>query len=69
VKELGITYPVLLDTDGEIWKRWGQRWWPTLYVIDKKGHVRYRWAGELEFNHAGGEAIVRRVIQQLLAAE
>jgi hypothetical protein len=67
VKQLGITYPVLLDTDGENWRRWGQEWWPTVYLIDRKGRVRYRWTGELEWKNAGGEAKLARLIQQLLA--
>jgi len=66
VKELGITYPVLTDPEGENWKRWGQRWWPTVYVIDRQGRARYRWAGELEWKGAGGEAITTRQIQDLL---
>lgn len=66
-KELGITYPVLIDTPGENWRRWDQRWWPTVYLLDHKGRVRYRWTGELEYRNAGGEAIMTRLIEGLLA--
>ena len=66
VKELGITYPILLDNQGTNWNRWGQQFWPTVYLIDKLGHVRYRWEGELEFEHAGGEAKMARLIEDLL---
>jgi len=66
VKELGITYPVLLDPDAKNWSRWAQQYWPTIYLIDKKGRVRYRWAGELEYDHAGGEEIMASRIQELL---
>lgn len=66
VKKLGITYPVLLDAKAENWSRWGQQYWPTVYLIDRRGHVRYRWAGELEYQGAGGEAIMAKHIEELL---
>ena len=66
VKELGITYPVLLDQQGTNWGRWGQAYWPTVYLIDKRGHVRYRWLGELEYQKAGGEATMGKLIERLL---
>ena len=66
VKELGIAYPVLLDQQGTNWARWGQHWWPTVYLIDKRGNVRYRWEGELEYKNAGGEAKMARLVNELL---
>jgi thiol-disulfide isomerase/thioredoxin len=62
----GINYPVLLDPKGVNWDRWGQHYWPTIYLIDKHGRVRYRWAGELEYERAGGEAAMARLVNQLL---
>jgi hypothetical protein len=66
IRRLGITYPVLLDPNGANWNRWGQHYWPTVYLIDKHGRVRYRWEGELEYDRAGGEAIMARLVSQLL---
>jgi peroxiredoxin len=66
VKELGITYPVLLDSDHQNWNRWQQRIWPAIYLIDKQGRVRYLWEGELEYENAGGEAKMTRLIMELL---
>ncbi len=66
VKKLGITYPILLDQKGANWRRWEQHFWPTVYLIDKNGRVRYRWAGELEFENAGGEEIMASYVQKLL---
>src|SRR5579871_2769771 len=66
VKRLGITYPVLIDRQGKNWTRWQQQFWPTVYLIDKHGQVRYYWEGELEWNHAGGEAIMTQKIEELL---
>lgn len=67
VKELGITYPVLIDEKAENWRRWEQQWWPTVYLIDRKGRARYRWAGELDWEGAGGERTMGRAIDHLLS--
>jgi thiol-disulfide isomerase/thioredoxin len=66
VKELGITYPVLIDSDLKNWNRWQQHVWPAICLIDKRGRVRYGWEGELEYNGAGGEAKMTRLIEALL---
>ncbi len=66
VKELGITYPVLIDGQSENWQRWGQRYWPTVYVLDKAGRVRFKWEGELNSGGAGGEKKVAGLVQNLL---
>lgn len=67
VHELGIEYPVLLDNDYANWNRWQQQYWPAVYVVDKRGRVRYRWEGELNSGNAGGEAAIAGVIEKLLA--
>ena len=66
VKELRITYPVFLDPKCTNWNRWHQSVWPTVYLVDKQGRVRYAWEGELEYQGAGGEAKMTRLIETLL---
>jgi thiol-disulfide isomerase/thioredoxin len=66
VKELGISYPVLVDAEKQNWRRWEQAVWPAIYLIDKHGRVRYMWEGELEYQGAGGEAKMTRLIEDLL---
>lgn len=66
MKKAGISYPILLDQKAANWARWGQQYWPTVYLVDKKGRVRFRWAGELEYDNAGGEQIMAANIQRLL---
>ncbi len=62
VKELGIEYPILLDSQNQNWRRWNQRYWPTIYLLDKAGRVRHRHIGELR----GDEAQLFRHIETLL---
>jgi thiol-disulfide isomerase/thioredoxin len=42
-----LTFPVAVDNDGATWKAWGNRYWPSIYLVDKTGAVRSRWEGEL----------------------
>ena len=65
VKALGITYPVLIDGDGVNWNRYHQEYWPAVYVIDKKGALRYRWNGELQWDGQDGYGQVTAVIEKL----
>jgi thiol-disulfide isomerase/thioredoxin len=37
VKRLGITYPVLLDPDLEMWQEYENRGWPARYLFDGNG--------------------------------
>lgn len=66
VKELGLQHPILIDGKGENWQRWSQQYWPSVYLVDKRGKVRYRWQGELEFKEQGGERRVGALIHRLL---
>jgi peroxiredoxin len=65
VRALGITYPVLIDGEGTNWNRYHQEYWPTVYVIDKKGTLRYKWAGELQWDGQDGYGEVTAVIEKL----
>jgi len=66
VKAHHIEYPVLVDSGGANWNRWSQHYWPTVYLLDRRGHIRYRWEGELEYAGAGGEGKMARLVEQLL---
>ena len=43
-KEYGMSYPVLLDSDGKVGKLYGAKTTPHMYVIDKDGTIRYNGA-------------------------
>ena len=65
IRHDGIAYPVLIDADHKNWDRWHQQFWPTIYLIDKHGRIRYRWEGELEYNGQNGTAKVAQLIAEL----
>jgi thiol-disulfide isomerase/thioredoxin len=56
-----IHYPVVTDNDFAIWNRYGNRAWPTMYLIDTHGVIRYTHVGE------GSYVQTEQQIQALLA--
>jgi hypothetical protein len=67
VKENKMLYPIAVDSGAKTWRAWGNRWWPSVYLIDKQGNVRVRWDGELNWKGSDGETRMRRWIEYLLA--
>lgn len=46
INEFDLPYPVLLDNSYANWDRFANRAWPTKYLIDAKGYLRYQRSGE-----------------------
>jgi len=61
IRRLEIPYAVAQDNQGATWKAYRNRYWPTLYLIDKAGQIRYVHIGE------GAYEETEAAIQQLLA--
>ena len=61
VHQSDIQYPVTQDNDGATWRAYNNRYWPTLYLIDKRGHIRYTHIGEGAYDET------EAAIQALLA--
>jgi thiol-disulfide isomerase/thioredoxin len=61
VQRAGILYPVAQDNEGVTWRAFDNLYWPTMYLIDKRGHLRYTHIGE------GAYTATEQAIQSLLA--
>ena len=59
-QRLDVPYAVAQDNDGGTWRAYRTRYWPTLFLIDKRGHLRYTHIGE------GAYAETEQAIQDLL---
>ncbi|MGB7950695.1 MAG: redoxin domain-containing protein [Candidatus Binatia bacterium] len=46
VRDHAIQYPVAIDNDFNTWNRYNNRYWPAMYLIDKRGIIRYLRIGE-----------------------
>jgi thiol-disulfide isomerase/thioredoxin len=58
---LGVDYPVAIDNEYRIWRAFDNDAWPTFYFIDTHGRIRYRVAGEGDYERS------ERMIQTLLS--
>lgn len=63
IRDLDVPYPVAQDKQGEVWRAYSNRYWPTQYLIDKQGFIRYVHIGE------GDEQKTEAAIQALLAEQ
>lgn len=58
---LGIRYPVVTDNDYATWRAYDVDAWPTLFLVDKHGRIRWSHVGEGAYEEA------EKVIKVLLA--
>lgn len=60
MKDLGITFPVVLDNSYGTWNAYGNQYWPRKYIIDLEGNIVYDHIGEGKYQET------EEVIQKLL---
>ena len=62
-----IEYPVLLDNDQKNWEAFANRFWPTVYLIDERGYLRYQHSGE--GGYAETEAALAELVREAAAPQ
>lgn len=60
LEEAGVTFPAVLDSDGEVARRYGLRGMPSTYLLDREGVVRKIGPGAID---AAG---LRQALQEIL---
>jgi cytochrome c biogenesis protein CcdA/thiol-disulfide isomerase/thioredoxin len=60
VHDQGITYPVAIDNSYLTWESYDNSQWPSQYLIDQTGQLRYLYAGE--GNYGETETLVRDLL-------
>jgi thiol-disulfide isomerase/thioredoxin len=60
IQDMNIDYPVAIDSNYAIWNAFNNQYWPALYLIDAKGHIRFHQFGEGEYDKS------EQALQQLL---
>ena len=63
VASLGIRYPVVSDNDYQTWNAYKVEAWPTVFLLDKQGRIRWMRVGEGDYEEA------ERLILKLLAEQ
>ncbi|MCA9161987.1 MAG: redoxin domain-containing protein [Planctomycetales bacterium] len=67
IAEAGFQFPILVDNEKRNWNAWGNSMWPSVYLVDSAGRIRYWWYGELNWQGQEGEKRLRQRIEELLA--
>jgi thiol-disulfide isomerase/thioredoxin len=62
VAALGIKYPVVTDQDYSTWKAYKVEAWPTLFLLDKQGRVRWNHVGEGYYDET--EAAIKKLLAE-----
>lgn len=62
IAELGIKYPVVTDNDYSIWKAYDVEAWPTVFLLDKQGRVRWSHVGEGYYDET--EAMIQKLLAE-----
>ncbi|MFL6228572.1 MAG: redoxin domain-containing protein [Pyrinomonadaceae bacterium] len=63
VSSLGLRYPVVTDDDYATWRAYNVEAWPTVFILDRRGRVRYEHVGEGHYEEQ------ERAVKTLLAEE
>jgi type IV secretory pathway TrbF-like protein len=53
---------VLIDNGFATWRAWGNRYWPALYLVDKRGRIRHVAIGEGRYDET--EAQIRALLAE-----
>jgi thiol-disulfide isomerase/thioredoxin len=62
-----VTWPVFQDNEAKTWNAYGTRAWPTFFLVDKNGVIRYTHRGEISEKYPNGIAPLEDAIKALLA--
>ena len=60
--ELGVVWPIAIDSDWVTWRAWNNRYWPAMYLIDKEGNLRHLKIGE--GNYTQTEAVIADLLAE-----
>ncbi len=60
-RNLGIEFPIAVDSNFAIWRAFNNQYWPAFYFIDAQGCIRHHQFGENQYEKS------EQVIQELLA--
>jgi len=62
-EDLGVSWPVILDNDKQIWRAYRNNYWPRFYLVNKQGQIVYDHIGEGAYDETA------RQIEAALAVE
>src|SRR6516164_8054572 len=49
MRDFNIDYPIALDSDHVLWRRFKNDYWPAFYLVDANGNIRFHQLGEGDY--------------------
>ncbi len=62
IRELKIPYAVALDNDFKIWNSFKVWAWPSMFILDKQGRIRFTHVGEGAYRES--EEMIRQLLKE-----
>ena len=59
-RNLGVEYPVAVDSGYRVWGAFANRFWPAVYIADAEGRIRHHHFGEGEYPQT--EMVIQRLL-------
>ncbi|HEY0463088.1 MAG TPA: redoxin domain-containing protein [Polyangiaceae bacterium] len=59
-RDIGISFPIAVDSQRVIWSAFSNEYWPALYFVDAQGRIRHHQFGEGEYERS--ETIIRQML-------
>lgn len=66
IKKFKLHHPVMMDNNFSYWKALNNRYWPSFYIIDKRGQIRFKHVGETHSGDRNAKKIESEIRQLLL---
>ena len=63
IEEFGLTYPIVVDSNMELWQAFANRYWPSKYLIDANGYLRFAHFGEGAYQET--EANIQELLREI----
>ena len=64
LERVSVELPLLLDSDSRAARDWRVYVYPSSYLVDRSGQIRYAYLGALKWDSAENITIIRKLLQQ-----
>jgi peroxiredoxin len=64
MKDYGLTFPVLLDPENQVFKQYFVRGIPVTYLLDRQGRIAGMYPGEADWNSGKAQALIDHLVQE-----
>ena len=62
VNDRSIDYPIAVDNDLAVWRAFDNNYWPALYFVDARGHIRHHQFGEGDYEQS--EIVIQLLLNE-----